>query len=356
MNIIYEIKQTPKVTLQTYQKFITKDIILQELIETFIKVLEKNIPKEKLNLMYNNLSTLTIQNKNIIPRMIASLYQSYITTGEYYLYENIISLLPITKQDLITKCIGISLEEYIENLYHELLHMSSTIIDKENNIAYSGFYQISKTNINQNTNSNKLIHKQTKPNEIGVAIDDAYTEILLYRLFKTKKRFMSYKYEIQLISIIEEILTKEKMTNLYFNASLYDLVKSLESYSTTENIIEFITNLDTIYNLTDYYNKYKSDIIIYHHKILNFITDIYFNKLKQDITLNNITLKTYNHKIRKYLHIIHNSYKYLELDKLKYNEYKKLLIKIKELNKINLSIFNNKINNNNIYKLVKSKY
>lgn len=105
-------------------------------------------------------------------------------TGQYYLDDNIVSVLPLKDRRLWNHFIGISTEEYISNLYHELLHMSSTILDKEKNIAFSGFSQI------------------------------------------------------------EEIITKEKMTNLYFNANLYELTRELQKYNTKENIEKFFEDLD----------------------------------------------------------------------------------------------------------------
>ena len=292
---IYQIKPTIKIIETSYQHLIIKNPVLQELIDVFIKTLENNFLKENLILMYNNLSTLKIQNKNIIRRVVLGIFKDNITTGEYYLYENIISLLPIVKNDILIKYIGMSLDEYVENLYHELLHMSSTIIDKKKQISYSGFYH------------NK---------EIGIALDDAYTEIILSRLFNINEKYLSYEYEISITRIIEEIVTKERMTNLYFTANLYDLVKTLEEYNSRENIINFILELDKIYILEDYSKKNKSEIIRCHHKIVNFIIDTYFNKLKQDILSNNLTKEEYIEIVNKYLIIINNQYIILDLENM----------------------------------------
>ena len=79
--------------------------------------------------------------------------------------------------------------------------MASTIIDKENNIAYSGFAVV------------------TKNNSIGLAIDDAYTEIIAYRYFNLNHEFMSYDYEIIIANFIEDIVGRDMITSLYFNAN-----------------------------------------------------------------------------------------------------------------------------------------
>ena len=325
----YQIKPTIVNKINPNNKeFKTNNPIIKELINIFIKTLENNLPEYYLTTMYNNLSTLRIGNKHIFRKIITGIISDNIITGEYYMYENVINILPIVNKNVITKYIGISKKEYIINLYHELLHMSSTIIDHYNQIAYSGFYQTNKED----------------NEEIGYALDDAYTDMLLYRLFNIDKEYISYQYEIEIAKILEEILSQEKMTNLYFNANLYELVSILEKYHNKESIINFITDLDEIYNLQDHSKKNKSSIIRCHHRIMNFLTELYFNKLKEDILSNNLNKEDYLYKINNYLNIINNQYIILDLeeDKLKSAGYKTLLQKIKELNETTLSIFNDK--------------
>ena len=325
----YEIKPTIVSKINPNNKeFKTNNSIIKELIDIFIKTLEDNLPNEYLTTMYNNLSTLKIEHKHILIKIISGIVTDYLITGGYYLSENIINILPIDNKFLITKYIGISKEEYVINLYHELLHMSSTIIDEYNKIAYSGFYQ-----------TNKEDHE-----EIGFALDDAYTDMLLYRLFNVDHNFISYQYEIEIAKILEEIISQDIMTNLYFTANLYELISILEKYHNKENIIDFITDLDEINVLQEHSKKNKSNIIRCHHRIMIFITELYFNKLKEDILSNNLNKEEYLHKLDNYLNIINNQYIILNLeqDKLKSAGYKKLLKKIKELNEITLSIFNDK--------------
>lgn len=73
--------------------------------------------------------------------------------------------------------------------------------------------------------------------------------MLLYRLFNISKEYTSYEYEISITKIIEEIVSVDTMTNLYFNANLYDLVSILSKYSNKKDIINFILDLDEIYIL-----------------------------------------------------------------------------------------------------------
>ena len=169
------------------------------------------------------------------------------TSALYYLDENKISMFPLNKK-YFGYNISYNIQIFIEDLYHELLHMSSTIIDKENNIAFSGFSQIGK-NI-----------------PIGVALDDGYTELLLYRMFDLNKEHIAYKYEVIISNLIEQIINQDKMSNLYFNANLYELVKELEKYNTKENIIKFLEDLDSVYVLEEQSKKYRKDKIFYHNE------------------------------------------------------------------------------------------
>jgi len=325
----YEIKPTIINKLNPNNKeFKTNNPIIKELIDIFIKTLEDNISKHNLTTMYNNLSTLKIEHKHILIKLISGIVTDYLMTGGYFLSENSINILPINNKFIITKYIGISMEEYIINLYHELLHMSSTIIDENNKIAYSGFYQTNKDD----------------SEEIGFALDDAYTDILLYRLFNVSDKHISYQYEIEVTKILEEIVSEYLMINLYFNANLYELVSILERYHNKKNIINFIIDLDEINVLQEHSKKNKSSIFRCHHRIMNFITELYFNKLKEDILFNNLNKEEYLNKINNYLNIINNQYFILGLeeDKSKSAGYKNLLQKIKELNEITLSMFKDK--------------
>jgi len=292
-----EILRTPEIKKYKYKKFETEDEILQEMIEYFIGVLEKNVLKENLQLFYNNISSLKIENKSVLFEIIFGIFKNSTVTGYYFLDENIISVLPLKDRKFWNRFIGILTEEYIINLYHELLHMSSTIIDKDKKIAFSGFAQVKDDS------------------SIGLAIDDGYTEVLLYRYFDFNKEFMSYDYEIVITSLIEEIIGTEKMTNFYFNASLYDLINEIMKYNTKENVVKFLDDFDSIYVLQEHSRKYKKDIIYYHNEISQFLVNTYLNKLKSDLEGDRITDVLYNIKLDKYLNNIHVAFEKLEVDK-----------------------------------------
>ena len=222
-----EILKTPNIICNEGIKFQTDDIIIQELIDNYVQVIENSQSEENLKLFRRNISKLRIEYKYILFGLIANILKKR-TAAQYYLEDNKISMYPLNKK-YFGYNISYNTEDFIQDLYHELLHMSSTIIYRDNTIVYSGFSQVGG-NI-----------------PIGVALDDGYTELLLYRLFNLNKEYMSYKYEVLISSLIEGIISIEKMNNLYFNANLYGLVEELQKYNTRENVIKFLEDLDSIY-------------------------------------------------------------------------------------------------------------
>lgn len=287
-----EILKTPTILNKEYTKFQTKDPLLQELIDSFTKVLEQKVEEANLKLFYNNIGTLKIENKRIIRKILSSIFTDTITIGQYYLDDNVVSMLPLNKKDILRKILKMTTKEYIIILYHELLHMSSTIVDKN---IFSGFTQINNMGI-------------------GIALNDAYTEILLHRLFNIDKKYKSFEYEVIITTLIEEVVTKEKMTNLYFNADLYGLTIELQKYNTKENIIKFLEDLDSVYVLQDYRKGYKKDIIYYHNEISKFVVDTYLNKIKSDLMKGIITKIEYDIKLDKCINDVHTAFEKLELD------------------------------------------
>lgn len=90
-----EILRTPNIIKKEYIKFKTDDSILQEIVDNFTFVLERDLSKENLQLFYNNISTLKIDHESILEGLKSSLFQKNMVTGYYFLAENIISVLPL---------------------------------------------------------------------------------------------------------------------------------------------------------------------------------------------------------------------------------------------------------------------
>lgn len=292
------IKKTPKIEKRPYQTFQTEDKIIEEIVNRFTYVLEQNISKENLQLFYNNLSSIKIKNKNVFLGFLSEIFKTNSVSGQYFLDDNSIRILPLITNNILSKFIGVGIENYTINLCHEFLHMSSTIVDKKTNIAFSGFSQIGTSSV-------------------GISLDEAYTEILLYRYFNFDKSLMSYKYEVEIVKLIDEIIGKDIMTNLYFNADLYNFIVHLQKYIEVEEILMFIQNLDSIFVLEDYETRYKNNIIYYHNSVIEFLVNVYKNKLgielkEGKIDINSSIIKLYDFTCR-----INKCYSKLELEKSK---------------------------------------
>ena len=121
-------------------------------------------------------------------------------------------------------------EEKVKNLIaHELLHMSTSKI--EENTFYCGFQQTNKkTGIN-----------------IGIALNEGYTEHLNQQYFFPDYFDDSYIHEQSIAYEIEKIVGKEKMEKYYFNADLYSLIQELTKYAELEEIITFLRDFDKLH-------------------------------------------------------------------------------------------------------------
>ena len=292
------IKKTPKIEKRPYQTFQTEDKIIEEIVNRFTYVLEQNISKENLQLFYNNLSSIKIKNKNVFLGFLSEIFKTNSVSGQYFLDDNSIRILPLITNNILSKFIGVGIENYTINLCHEFLHMSSTIVDKKTNIAFSGFSQIGTSSV-------------------GISLDEAYTEILLYRYFNFDKSLMSYKYEVEIVKLIDEIIGKDIMTNLYFNADLYNFIVHLQKYIEVEEILMFIQNLDSIFVLEDYGTRYKNNIIYYHNSVIAFLVKTYKNKLNIQLKEGQISYNEASIKVDYFINKINKCFVNLELEKSK---------------------------------------
>ena len=292
----FEIIKVPEMEIELKEKqiFNTDDVVLLEIINNFTKILERNFMREDLQLFYSNIGTLKMGSKSIILEILLSLFKEKTSTGLYFLKENKISVLPLENSTFISKRIGISKEEYIANMFHELLHMSATITNSKCKTILSGFCQSGKTNI-------------------GIALDDGYVELLLHRYFGVKNDYITYVYENIISSLVEKIVTKEIMTSLYFKADLYNLVLELEKYSDINEVENFIKDLDIIYYLQDYSKHFTEDIIYHHNNISSFLVDSYQRKLNDDLNNRIITSLGYKKRLNEYLKSMHKAFTALEV-------------------------------------------
>lgn len=207
------------------------------IIYDFYNTLTKEVKKEYLSSFYQNITSLTIEEKRGLINTLITLF----TSGSYDYYNNKINIYPFQ-------------ERYCDIIKHELLHMSTRKKDKDK--CHIGFLQVQKE-----------IY-------IGNALNEGYTEIMCKRLQKDYQTTPSYKYPFIIAQIIEKIVGKEKMKELYFTGNLYELTNILTKYNTKSNIKDFL--IDTDYILSPLYRKELSNKII---DINNFIYETFTNWL-----------------------------------------------------------------------------
>lgn len=222
-----------------------------ESIINFATTIIDKIPNANLTLLYNNLSSLTTSTKNY---KIDKLLFGSSTEGAYIACDNNIKL---------------SESNYNFTIDHELFHVSSTFYRKEDGMVFTGFNQ-------------RLLGKK----DIGVGINEGYTQLLAERYFGQSKDIMlAYKYEKNIAERLETIIGKEKMETLYFSANLYGLVQELTQYEDENTIMQFIANIDFLskhlletHLLASEKNMFTSKL----KSVYKFLLSCYIKKLKID--------------------------------------------------------------------------
>lgn len=163
------------------------------------------------------------------------------------------------------------------HVYHELLHLSSSII--YDNLYYCGFSQ------------------ETYHYTIGEGLNEGYTSLLEYRYFYYDGAEMCYELEMIIARLIEEIIGKNTMESLYFKADLFNLVKELEKYASYNEIYNFICKLDILSEIVNsnflYYSLYPL-ISILTKSLLKFIEKCKIKKLNIDLQNKKITEEEYH--------------------------------------------------------------
>ena len=256
----------PKLDVESIEKSNYRTFVFK-----FINKIESEFPKSYLKNFYHNIDDLDIRRSIILyPRNASAIYIA-------------------DKNEIILQTS--LLQKYTEEtLFHELFHMASTIY--VNGIMYSGFSQM----------KNPFI-------KIGDGLTEGYTQLLTERYCDCTD-MKTYKEEVKIAAGLEKALGKETMQSLYFSANLPGLIKEIGKYSSEEEAIRFIMNIDFI-------NKYKSKstTLNSHHimtqkkykDIYNLMFKIYTRKKKQELEEKLITEAECINSIVDYI-------KYLKLD------------------------------------------
>ena len=247
---------------------------INEALKKFLKLASDKFSHEDLENLNRNIKTLKIDINHF---KINNFFFSYITAGCYHIRKNKII---------------IDEEEFKSTIYHELFHMASSYY--KDGIFYSGFERFGISF------ENKIIN-------LGIGIDDCYTELLNRRyFFKDKDLTASYKYQIFITSKLEEIIGQKRMESLYLRADLDGLISDLEQYISKDEIMIFISDMDYIYkHLKDnkilFFNRKISNIL---NRINIFIVKVYLKKLNLQYLQNIIDYEEIMNNASKYINSI----------------------------------------------------
>ena len=207
--------------------------IYDEILDFISVVFKDRNSIETIN-FYRNISCIQVmfRKKNLLD-LIFGMYD----IGNYY---------PIYNEMVITKSKSVNTSK------HELFHVASTYVDKNKNI-FSGFSQ-----------SVGCLYF------IGNAIDEGYTELLTKRYFGEEDGDKFYFFETLAMSLVEKIVGRTKMERLYFQSNLRELILELCKYSSYEDTLKFISNMD-LYNDI---NASKFGLFFYKDLLLNCLNEI----------------------------------------------------------------------------------
>ena len=210
--------------------------VYRKYYEMFGKKIESIVPREDLDNYYRNFASVKEKKISLKYKLSNFLKTGGMIAGGYHTRDNRIDLKSGAFSNLAN------------TISHELLHLSSTYYDEENETVYSGFYQL-------------FIKKDKKKNEgYGLGLNEGYTQYLANKYFDNSKSLSlnaylslnTYKEEQIIAKGLEHIIGEDKLQSMYFRADLHSLVSELEKYATKDEIYKFI-------NLTDLLCVYSRD-------------------------------------------------------------------------------------------------
>ena len=173
--------------------------------------------------------------------------------AEYDVMSNVVHYIPRTMKD---------------NIMHELLHMATCIETTDG--AISGFMQVRNDGYG-----------------IGLGLNEGYTELMDNRYFldysENKIKDLNYVYTTSkyICSILEYLLGKEHMEDLYMHADLLTLYKELSEYSSPRRAYNFITRFDRLHIEAD--TKLHPNILLVnklYEQTIMFLSECFITKFK----------------------------------------------------------------------------
>ncbi|MDD2504927.1 MAG: hypothetical protein PHF21_01490 [Bacilli bacterium] len=180
-----------------------KELYLEPNLIKLVSTIEKNIKPEYLNNFYANLNNAKIQKKmKLLLFGIKGKYNGQKNTLDY--------------------SINGSLE-------HEIIHLASSVYNKEEDILQSGF-----------------VHYD-KGFNLCKALNEGYTDLQSRRLFNKKTLF--YNEEVRIAEFFELLFDKEELQKYYFTNDLVGFINHLSTFINREEVIKMLINFDLGFNL-----------------------------------------------------------------------------------------------------------
>lgn len=238
-----------------------------KMVSEFYELLDSTFGHCNLSLFYKNFKTLKIkERRKDLLDYLNILLSGESTAAEYDQRRN--------KMYVVDKN-----EHKLRNLIaHELLHMATS--KEEDQVLCCGFHQI---------------NKKTKTN-IGIALNEGYTEHLNQQHFFPDYFDDSYLHEQSIAYEFEKIIGREKMEKLYFEADLYGLIQELTKYASVEEIITFLRDFDKLHTKPVPMEQKEKEFKALRKRI----AEIYLRKQKMLLDQGKISEDTY--KENKLIH------------------------------------------------------
>ncbi len=215
-----------------------------EYIKMFYKELS-NLDTE-IPLFYKNLSTLTFEKDD-------TLY-SRRKSSSYY--------------DALTNNIVTNSKEMDQQLSHELLHMSSSIV--EGDTIHVGFYQANGKDGYQ----------------IGEALNEGFTNSLDYRLFKDiipgkdKTKIDIYPITTKISEDLESTLETKRMLDCYFKADLKTIYNYLSRLMGKDKSLIFLYSYDALLHCSDDCSRFRPIMLhLLYPDIQIFVVEAFYTKI-----------------------------------------------------------------------------
>lgn len=206
----------------------------------------KYLIRQNVNITYlcNNLKTLKIE----------------VQSEKDFPFKNILAYYNSSKNIIVFNGVFNEL-----TLYHELFHVATTYYNDNKTLLFSGL---------------SFDNGLTGGIRFGMGINEGYTDKIENEFFSNNGH---YSYGQCIVEKLEKIVGKKELKRLYFDCNLFGLINLLEKYAQKPIILEFIKNVDYIYNCKiDYNDDLKNIIETKLVDINQFLADCFTKKYTDD--------------------------------------------------------------------------